>query len=67
MAAIGRAVADTLAMPIRTYEGVDVDAWSAECGVREVVEPCAAALLGDPPPWRPAAALTSYWIFSERM
>jgi hypothetical protein len=62
-AAIRRAVADTLAMPIRSYAGVDVDAWRAhgrltcadahavaERGVRELVEPCAAALLGDPPP-----------------
>jgi len=68
-AAIRRAVTDTLAMPIRSYEGVDVDAWRAhgrltcadahavaERGVREIVEPCAAALLGDPPPWRSADA-----------
>jgi hypothetical protein len=62
-AAIRRAVTDTLAMPIRSYDGVDVDAWRAhgrltcadahavaERGVREIVEPCAAALLGYPPP-----------------
>jgi len=60
--AIQRAVAETLATPIRSYPGVDVGAWRAhgrltcadahavaERGVREVVEPCAAALLGDPP------------------
>lgn len=65
-AAIRRAVADTLATPIRSYHGVDVDAWRAhgrltcadahavaERGVREIIEPCAAALLGDPKPvWR---------------
>jgi hypothetical protein len=64
-AAIRRAVTDTLAMPIRSYDGVDVDAWRAhgrltcadahavaERGVREIIEPCAAALLGDPPPRR---------------
>jgi hypothetical protein len=69
-AAIRRAVADTLAVPIRSYHGVDVDAWRAHgrltCadahavaarGVREIVEPCAAALLGDPPPAWPSAAV----------
>jgi hypothetical protein len=70
-AAIERAVADTLAKPIRSYEGVDVGAWRARgrltCadalavaarGVREVVEPCAAALLGDSPPSRSTDAWT---------
>jgi hypothetical protein len=58
-AAIRRAVDTTLAMPIRSYGDVDVDAWRAHgrltCadahavamrGVREIVEPCAKALLG---------------------
>ena len=62
-AAIGRAVRETLAMPIRTYDGVDLEAWRAhgrltcaeahavvERGVREIIEPCAAALLDLPPP-----------------
>jgi hypothetical protein len=70
-AAIRRAVADTLANPIRSYDGVDVAAWRAHgrltCadalavaarGVREIVEPCAAALLGDPPPSRSTDAWT---------
>src|SRR5205085_2113688 len=61
--AIRRGVAETLATPIRSYDGVDVAAWRAhgrltcadaravaERGVREVIEPCAAALLGDPRP-----------------
>ncbi len=60
-AAIRRSVAGTLAMPVRTYEGVDIDAWRAhgrltcadaravvERGVREIIEPCAAMLLGEP-------------------
>jgi len=61
--AIRRAVAETLATPIRSYPGVDVAAWRAHgrltCadaravaaqGIREIIEPCAAALLGDPRP-----------------
>jgi hypothetical protein len=61
--AIGRAVRETLAMPIRTYDGIDVEAWRAhgrltcaeahaivERGVREVIDPCAAALLELPAP-----------------
>jgi hypothetical protein len=59
-ATIRRAVAATLATPIRSYDGVDVAAWRAhgrltcadahavaERGVREIIEPCAAALLGN--------------------
>jgi hypothetical protein len=58
--AIQRAVRETLATPIRSYDGIDVAQWRAhgrvtcnvahavaERGVREIVEPCAAALLGD--------------------
>jgi hypothetical protein len=58
-ATIRRAVGATLATPIRSYDGVDVAAWRAhgrltcadahavaERGVREIIEPCAAALLG---------------------
>jgi hypothetical protein len=58
-AAIRRAVDATLASPIRSYDGIDVGAWRAHgrltCedahavairGVRQIVEPCAAALLG---------------------
>jgi hypothetical protein len=57
-AAIRRAVARTLDMEIKSYEGIDVAAWRAhgrltcadaralaERGVREIVLPCAAALL----------------------
>jgi len=64
-AAIRRAIDDTLAMPIRSYDAIDVAAWRAhgrltcadahavvERGVREVLEPCAAALLGAPLPTR---------------
>jgi hypothetical protein len=69
--AIRHAIADTLGKPIRSYEGVDVAAWRAHgrltCadalavaarGVREIVEPCAAALLGDPVPSRSTDAWT---------
>jgi hypothetical protein len=61
-AAIQRATAEMLAVPIRTYAGVDAAAWRAHgrltCadaravavrGLRDVVEPCAAGLLGDRP------------------
>jgi hypothetical protein len=59
-AAIRRAIHETLTTPIRSYGGVDVVAWRAhgrltcadahavaERGIREVVQPCAAALLGE--------------------
>jgi hypothetical protein len=58
-AAIQRAVRDTLASPVRTYDGIDVDAWRAhgrltcadaravvERGVREIIEPATALVLG---------------------
>jgi hypothetical protein len=60
-AAIQRAAAETLAVPIHSYDGVDADVWRAHgrftCadahavvvrGLRDIVEPCAAGLLGDP-------------------
>ncbi len=56
--AVRRAIAETLASPVRVYPGVDVEVWRAhgrltcadahaisERGVREVVEPCLAAML----------------------
>jgi hypothetical protein len=62
-AAIRRAIDTTLSTPIRRYDAIDIDAWHAhgrltcidahavaEWGVREIVEPCAAALLGAPLP-----------------
>jgi hypothetical protein len=62
-AAIRRAIDSTLTMPIRSYDAIDVEAWRAhgrltcadahavaERGVREIVEPCAAVLLGRPLP-----------------
>jgi hypothetical protein len=61
--AIRRAVDDTLAMPIRTYDAIDVEAWRShgrltcadahavvERGVRDIIDPCTATLLGEPPP-----------------
>jgi hypothetical protein len=58
LAAIRRATEGTLAMPVRTYDGVDLLAWRAHgrltCvearavvarGVRELIEPCARALM----------------------
>jgi len=59
-------------MPIRTYDGIDVEAWRAhgrltcaeahavvERGVREVIDPCAAALLELPPANVSATASTA--------
>ena len=62
-AALRRAIDATLAVPIRTQRGVDTAAWRAhgrptcadaravaERGIREVLIPCAEALLGAPLP-----------------
>jgi hypothetical protein len=62
-AAIRHAIDGTLATPIRNYDGIDVEAWRAhgrltcadaravaERAVREIVEPCTAALIGAPLP-----------------
>jgi len=68
--AIRRAIAVTLAKPPRSYAGVDVAAWQAHgrltCtdareiarrGVRDVVRPCADAMLGSPTIAGPRASL----------
>jgi len=60
--AIHRGVAATRATEVRTYDGVDMDAWNAhgrvsceqaravaERGIREVIEPCAQVLLARDP------------------
>jgi hypothetical protein len=60
--AIRRGVAATRATEVRTYDGVDLEAWNAhgrviceqaravaEQGIREVIEPCARVLLAPPP------------------
>ena len=59
-AAVKRACASTLAMEIRSYDGIDLDAWHAHGRVtcaearevarntmREVLEPCVAQLFGE--------------------
>lgn len=61
--AVQRAIDATLATPLRHYAGVDLDVWHAHgrvsCqearavavrGIREIIEPCVAALLAAPPP-----------------
>jgi len=58
--AIRRAIDATLATPVRTYDGIDIAAWRAhgrvtcadaravvERGLREIIEPCARALLAE--------------------
>jgi hypothetical protein len=67
--AIRRGVVATRATEVRTYDGVDVDAWNAhgrvtceqaravaERGIREVIEPCAKVLL-EAAPEKPDASV----------
>jgi hypothetical protein len=67
---IRRAIRETLATPIRSYDGIDVAVWRAhgrltcdvahrvaKLGVREIVEPCALVLLGDDMRQAPLAAI----------